>query len=209
MKTVLYLTRHGQTEWNVEQKLQGHQDSPLTELGIQHAAWLSESIRHIDLDVIYSSSSPRTLRTSEILRSDRAIDIKAEDALKEIYMGAWEGKVNRDIEQNDADAHFAFWNNPHEYEPKNGGESFHDLQKRVLPKVQEILTKHKGQTVLIVTHAAALKLIMSFFEGKSLADLWNPPFLHSTALCKVVWDGEHTLVELHGDTSHYREQGLA
>ncbi|REK71191.1 histidine phosphatase family protein [Paenibacillus paeoniae] len=205
MKTKLYLTRHGQTEWNVEQKLQGHQDSPLTEQGINHAAWLSESLRHVNLDIIYASSSPRTLKTADILRYDRAIDIVPEDDLREISMGSWEGQRNSDIESHSPDKHYDFWNNPHLYEPTNGGETYHDLQQRVLPKVQDIISRHTGKNILIVTHAAALKTIMTFFEGRELADLWTPPILHSTALCKVVCEGDRFTIELYGDTSHYKE----
>lgn len=205
MKTTLYLTRHGQTEWNIEQRLQGHRDSPLTELGLQHAAWLSESMSGISLDAIYASSSPRTLRTAQILRRDRMIDIVPEDALKEISMGSWEGRRNSDIEAHSPDDHFDFWNNPHQYEPTNGGESYHDLQRRVILKVQDIIASNEGKTILIVTHAATLKVIMAFFEGRELANLWLPPNVHSTALCKVVCEGDEKTVELYGDTSHYRE----
>jgi len=203
--TTIYLTRHGQTEWNVEKKLQGHKDSPLTELGILHAQWLASSLGHIGFDAIYSSSSGRTLKTAEILRGARSIAIIPDDDLREIHMGSWEGEVNANIEESCPEQFHEFWNNPLQYQPSNGGESFHELHNRVIPKMQRIIKENEGKTIFIVTHAATLKLMMTFFNGQPLADLWNPPIFHSTALCKVIVDGEKQTVELFGDTSHYKE----
>ncbi|WP_412973888.1 histidine phosphatase family protein [Paenibacillus sp. OAS669] len=92
MKTTLYLTRHGETEWNVEGKLQGHKDSPLTNLGKRQAKWLGASLKEIEFDAIYSSPSPRTYQTAEIIREERKIELSSCDSLKEIGLGSWEGQ---------------------------------------------------------------------------------------------------------------------
>lgn len=86
--TTVYLTRHGQTEWNVQQRMQGHQDSPLTPLGVQQAEWLGKGLREVPLDAVYASSSPRTLRTAEIILGERGIPVTACDEFKELCMGA-------------------------------------------------------------------------------------------------------------------------
>lgn len=57
--TTIFLTRHGQTEWNVQHRMQGHMDSELTALGVQQAEWLSRGMRTEQLDVIYASPSPK------------------------------------------------------------------------------------------------------------------------------------------------------
>jgi probable phosphoglycerate mutase len=67
-KTVLFLTRHGQTEWNLQKRMQGHQNSALTTLGEQQAEWLRERLEGENLGAIYSSISPRALHTAQILR---------------------------------------------------------------------------------------------------------------------------------------------
>lgn len=203
--TTLYLTRHGQTEWNVAKKLQGHKDSPLTEMGILHAQWLADSMSQISLDSIYSSSSVRAVKTTEILRGGRTISITPDDDLREINIGSWEGKDISTIESTFPDEHYAFWNTPHLYTPANNGESFYDLQKRVLPRIQRIVQTNAGKSILIVTHAATLKLIMTYFNGRPLSEVWTPPIVHSTALCKVIIEGDQFNTVLYGDTSHYRE----
>ena len=205
MKTTIYVTRHGQTQWNVEGRMQGHQDSPLTEQGISQASWLRDTLHHLDFAAIYTSSSLRARRTAEILLHQRSCDVIGSDDLREIYMGDWEGRTGQEVQQQDPAAFRTFWDDPHLYTPTNGGESYYDLQKRVLPLLNLILKEHEGKTILIVTHAGTLKVILSYFEGRSLARLWHPPFISPTALCKVIVEDQQPFIELYGDTSHYQE----
>lgn len=206
MKTTIYVTRHGETQWNVEGKMQGWHDSPLTEQGIRQAVWLRDALQHIEFEAIYSSSSPRASKTAEILRHRRTGEVICHDALREVSLGDWEGQAQREIQQKDAVAYTAFWETPHLYHPENGGESYYDVQRRVLPFLNAIVTKQEGKTLLIVTHAVVLKIILSHFEERPLAHLWQPPFIHPTALCKIVVENQHPSIELYGDTSHYRER---
>lgn len=90
--TTIYLVRHGQTEWNVLHRFQGHMDSPLTKLGIQQAEWLGEALQHDPIDLIYSSTSNRAFHTAEIIRGNRDVAVTACDEFKEINLGVWEGQ---------------------------------------------------------------------------------------------------------------------
>ncbi|MCS7461657.1 histidine phosphatase family protein [Paenibacillus doosanensis] len=207
-KTTMYLTRHGETEWNVEKRMQGHSDSPLTPLGVFQAACLGDALRTVPFDAIYSSSSKRTVATAEVIRGSRQTAIIAQDALREIRLGEWEGKTGSYIREKDPEAYRMFWNEPHLYQPANQGESFYELYDRVIPWIKEAAASHLGEQILIVTHAITLKLLMAYFEGRPLAELWSPPILEPTALCKVVIQDGKECIELHGDTSHYRELKL-
>lgn len=204
-RTTIYLTRHGETQWNVEKRMQGQQDSPLTDLGVRQATWLRDALAHIGFAAIYTSSSPRARRTAEILRHQRTLDLIERGDLREISLGPWEGRLDSEVQQNYATAFNAFWKTPHLYIPENGGESYVDLQKRVLPLITSLLEKHAGEIILIVTHTVVLKVIMSHFENRPLADLWKPPFIHPTSLCKIIVENQQPLIELHGDISHYQE----
>lgn len=204
MKTTLFLTRHGETEWNVEGKLQGHKDSPITILGKRQASWLSSSLKGIDFDAIYSSTSLRAHHTAEIVRDKRKLDIFPSDSLKEINLGSWEGQKRSDIENIFPYEHKAFWNAPHLYTPTNDGESFSQLQDRVIPKIKDIISNHRGGNVLIVTHAITLKVIMGYFREDPLEKLWTSPRIQPTSLNKVVIEETGCNIELHGDISHYQ-----
>ncbi|WP_116231557.1 histidine phosphatase family protein [Paenibacillus sp. VMFN-D1] len=200
----MYLTRHGETEWNVEGKMQGLMDSPLTILGKRQAKWLKSSLKNLKFEAIYSSPSLRTYQTAEIIRDERENQIIVCESLKEISLGSWEGHKKSDVENTFPDEYYAFWNTAHQYRPSNGGESFFQLQDRIIPAVLDIINRHKDGNVLIVTHAIVLKVIMAYFRGDSLEELWAPPIIQPTSLNKVVITDFKYNIELYGDISHYQ-----
>jgi phosphoserine phosphatase len=200
--TTIYLTRHGQTEWNVQQRMQGHQDSPLTPLGVQQAEWLNRGLNKVQIDAVYASSSERTLRTAEIIRGERTVPVIACDEFKEIRMGLWEGCESAEIELAHPEQHHHFWKDPEKFSVE-GSETFREVQERALQKLLEIVDEHEGQTVLIVTHTVVIKVLMAHFEGRAMEQLWDLPYIYPTCLCRIdITDGVPEIV-LHGDTSHY------
>jgi len=203
--TTLYLARHGETEWNVEKRLQGHKDSSLTPLGMLQAAWLSEALYNTEFTCIYTSPAGRTRKTAEIVRGKKQSPIIACDELREIRMGDWEGRTGSSVQEQSPLEYHSFWNTPHLYKPANGGESFCELYDRVVPWLDAKLSEHAGQCVLVVAHSATLKLIMGYLQGRPLAELWNPPILKPASLCKVVIEEGAVSTPLYGDVSHYRE----
>ncbi|GHO82079.1 histidine phosphatase family protein [Dictyobacter formicarum] len=202
--TTLYITRHGQTQWNAERRMQGHANSELTELGTQQATWLHDALQDIDFAAIYASPSTRAYRTAEIIRGQREQAVIACEELKEIGLGSWEGHLTSEIEQQHPAEFFAFWHAPQEYQALNGGETFPQMRERVLPKVDELINLHAGQTILLVTHAVTLKTIVSSFEGRPLARLWDPPVIHPTSLSKIVIKDGIASIELYADVSHHQ-----
>ncbi|MEK4185870.1 MULTISPECIES: histidine phosphatase family protein [Paenibacillus] len=202
--TTIFLTRHGQTEWNVQHRMQGHMDSELTALGVQQAEWLSRGMRTEQLDVIYASPSPRALRTAEIIRGERSTPLKTSEAFKEIGMGVWEGRDSNELESEYSEQHRNFWQDPEQFKVE-GSETFAEVQARALGKLQEILVDHQGETILIVTHTVVIKLLMAYFEGRALPKLWDLPYIYPTCLCRVDFTDGVPEILLHGDTSHYEE----
>lgn len=203
--TIIYLVRHGQTEWNVEHRLQGHQDSPLTELGRKQAMWLGEALERTPIDVIYSSFSPRARMTAEYIRGTREIDILESNRLMEINMGEWEGLTQDDVMNNDPEQHRHFWHDPEMFRVA-GAESFRDVLTRAVDCLHRILAEHQGRSILLVTHTVVVKLLMAYFEQRPIQAIWDPPYIHPACLSKIVCrqDGFH--IELHGDISHYKEE---
>ncbi|MEK4848489.1 histidine phosphatase family protein [Paenibacillus sp. FSL H7-0756] len=202
MTTTVYITRHGQTEWNVQKRMQGHQDSPLTPLGVQQAEWLGKAMQDVHLDAVYASSSPRALRTAEIIRGDREIPLTAYDEFKEINLGVWEGREAGELEEQYPEQHQLFWGDPALFSIK-GGETFAAVQERALGKLRELIDLHEAGTILIATHTVVVKVLMAYFEDRAMEKLWDLPYIHPTCLCRIdITDGEPEIV-LHGDTSHY------
>ena len=169
----IYLTRHGETEWNVEGRFQGRADSPLTKRGLLQARSLAQVLGPVRLDAVYVSPSERAMRTAEIVRGQRRIPIVAAPALLEIDVGAWEGLTKAQAERDYPLARRVYEEDPAAYEPPAGGESFHDVRRRVLAFWQELLQAAPGRSVLLVTHTVPAKLLLSEIEGRPLARLWQ------------------------------------
>ncbi|WP_184319424.1 histidine phosphatase family protein [Geobacillus subterraneus] len=204
MTTTLYLTRHGETKWNVEKRMQGWQDSPLTEKGRQDAKRLGKRLEAVELTAIYASTSGRALETAELVCGARLVPLYQDEQLREMHLGDWEGKTHDEIRQMDPVLFDHFWNAPHLYAPRCG-ERFFDVQQRALAAVRRIIARHEGETVLVVTHGVVLKTLIAAFKGVPLNELWAPPYVHGASVTVVEASGDVFHVIVEGDVSHIGE----
>lgn len=202
--TDLYLIRHGQTKWNLENRIQGNLDSPLTELGLRQAGWLSDAYKSLPIDIIYTSTLDRAYNTAKIFRGDREIDIIRLDELKEINFGEWEGRKFMEIKEEDPEFFAAFRDTPETFRPI-GGETFLDAKDRVVCAVEDILAKNKGKKIAIVIHGAVLKLLMGHFLNHTINQVWDEPIIQPTSVSHICFNEEGHEILKFGDTSHYKE----
>lgn len=198
----IYLTRHGETEWNIESRLQGTYDSRLTEKGVQDIKKLSKRLIDIEIDTIYSSTSQRAIDTAHILQGQRKIEIVKSPRLKEMNVGDWQGQVWEKIKDENPREYAQYWNTPHLYTSNQGGEDFYQVQHRAISLINTLVEIHKGQTILLVSHGVILKTIFTYFQKKSMKQLWKQPVLAGGSLSKMeILDNELTISFL-GDTTH-------
>lgn len=202
----LLITRHGETQWNLVRRMQGHLDSPLTDLGQQQAQWLAERLKHDHIDHIYSSPLGRAYKTAEVLKGDRAICINKDERLAEIDLGNWQGQYMDDIIRMDEKNYDRFWNQPDLYS-NEAGESFLDVMRRIVSFYEDVCQNHTDETILIVAHAGVLKSLICylFYDGK-VKELWKHHKLHPTSLTILNIDEHKIDVEMMADTTHYRFQ---
>jgi broad specificity phosphatase PhoE len=182
--TRIHIVRHGETEWNVKGKWQGHKDSPLTQLGKTQAHKVKSSITE-QIDVAYSSPSNRTIETAQIILNGTNQPIKTIPELKEINLGVWEGKQKKEVETKYPTEYKTFWSCPSKFS-LDQAETFEDLQERAIKAVLKILKIEDGKTVLLVSHHTPIKVILSYFENRPIDKIWDPPF---------VGNGSHSIVE--------------
>lgn len=202
--TTLYLTRHGETIWNTEKRMQGWNDSPLTELGVKQAEWLGERLQKEEIDIIYSSPSGRAFKTAEIVKGTKNVQIIPRDNLREINMGDLEGKSQEYLVREYESEIYNFWNAPSLYVPNNG-ETFKEVQDRVVEEIMNIVNENKGKTILVVTHTVVLKCFMAYVNNKPIDKIWDPPYTHQTSLTKIEIEDRHMKVIMHADISHHKE----
>lgn len=198
----IFLTRHGQTVWNTEGRLQGWGDSPLTQKGIEDAKLLGKKLANLDIDIIFSSPSKRAVDTSRLIIGERDIEIITLDELMEINLGNWQGKTVDELQKEYEVEYYNFWNAPHLYVPTNGGESFQDVQKRSIVVIEKIIQEKAYNNVLIVSHAVTLKNIINYYTIKNMDKLWEQPLLEGTSLSLIEVKEGKAHVPFQGDISH-------
>ncbi len=197
----IYITRHGETEWNEAGKMQGWKNSNLTEKGIANAISLGKSLKHIDFDCVYCSPLERALETAKHILGDKNTEIIINEDLKEMGFGIWEGLGREEIESSYAEEYNNFWNRPHLYTGVQG-ESYQELIDRVKRAMETIVAEAKGENILVVAHAAVIKAIFTIVKQHSLEEFWKPPYMHGTCLSIIEVDNGGFSFTLEADISH-------
>lgn len=204
MSAHLYLTRHGETVWNTKNLMQGWKDSPLTDNGVRQAMLLASRLSDVTLDAIYSSTSERAIKTAEIIRGERPIEVIKLSSLRELSFGIWEGKTFDENEKATPEQWLTFWEKPHLFSSETV-EPFKQVQERMVKTIEMIIKTHPSENICIVTHSIALKLLMNYFEKRPLEKLWSTPAIPSTSLSLVKINKGITDILLKYDTSHLQD----
>ncbi len=202
--TTIFFTRHGETEWNTQRRMQGWLDSPLTEKGKLQAVYLGERMKAISLATIYSSDAPRATTTADLIRGGRNIPIVPLKELREMCLGEWEGCFVSELFERESVNCQNFFYYPHKFIPPKGAESFEAVQQRAVKALKELVQKHEGQSILIVAHGMLMRIVAAYLRKKSIEDVWSD-FYKPTALSLVIADGESFEIKYWNDTSHYKE----
>ncbi|MGD6830941.1 histidine phosphatase family protein [Sutcliffiella halmapala] len=200
----LYITRHGETLWNTEKKLQGWKDSELTENGKRNARLLGERLKNIDFAEVYSSPSQRTLATAELILGEKQIAILQDENLREINMGDWEGQTHDYLKEAYPQAYQAFWNTPHLYKNETG-ENFEQLKGRVARFLDRLQKEQTDGNVLIVTHTVFIKALLLHMKKLQLENFWEGAYIHDTCLTVIELSDNQINILLEGDVSHRGE----
>ena len=152
---MIYIIRHGQTDWNVEGRYAGRIDIPLNGKGIEQANIIKKKLKYIKFDKVFSSPLIRAYETAKIICDN---DIIKDDRLIERSNGDLEGKLKTEIE-DDID-----FNNPDEN--KYNIESIIEFRKRIKSFFDELTRSYKNKNILIITHAGVGIYARCYFEGE-------------------------------------------
>jgi probable phosphoglycerate mutase len=201
--TRVYLVRHGATQLSAEDRFAGSTDVPLSEEGRAQAAALGRRLDAESMAAIYASPMSRTRETAAIIgETCGRVPILAE-GLREISHGHWEGHTRQDVEERHPDEYAAWEADPFTFAPR-GGESGVAVLARALPALRHILDAHVGQHVLVVSHKATVRLLLSSllgFDPRGYRDR-----LDQAPACLNVLDFRDPVrarLILFNDTSHY------
>ncbi|MGL5648382.1 MAG: histidine phosphatase family protein [Clostridium sp.] len=198
----IYLTRHGQTEWNLEKRLQGRGNSPLTKFGVERAEELSKRIEGMELDKIYTSPIERAYKTAEIIKGKKEVEFLEEEALMEMSFGDFEGQKIDDLAKmdNDFDMSLIMTGNTEIKAPN--GETLEEVRSRVKNIMDKIIKEDDGKNILIVTHGITLKALMHYFKDEEA----NTEVMGQATLTKIIIDANGVNIEFKNDGSHFTKE---
>jgi phosphoserine phosphatase len=167
MHTTLYLIRHAATPANLLQpaRLQGSRANPdLAPVGLRQAAATRDFLAVRPVDFIYSSPLRRSLRTAEIIAEPHGITPVTVEALTECDVGDWEGRSWEEIQATDPE-HYARYHADPSLNGYRGGENFRQVHDRAARAIDEIVDRHDGATVVVVSHHIVNRIYLAGVLG--------------------------------------------
>ncbi|MGI6096159.1 MAG: histidine phosphatase family protein [Lachnospiraceae bacterium] len=196
----LYVMRHGETTWNTQWRLQGSSDTHLNENGREMAAKTGKGLKDIRFDLCFTSPLHRARETAELVLGDPKIPIIADERLREISFGEWEGKSTKGPNSPiPRDMLYCFFHKPEDYIPPKGGESLESLCHRTGMFLEEVISnpENRDKNILITSHGCAARGVMQKVYGNTgLADFWHGTTPPNCSMCVVeVNNGSMQLLE--------------
>ena len=169
MKTTRFcLVRHGETDWNVERRIQGRADIPLNALGRAQAAATANGLAGFAFAAVYSSDLERAWMTAEIAARRLGLALAAEPGLRERHYGVFQGLTTAEAAERFPAAHARYLARDRHYDFE-AGESLTRLAVRVTATVEALAERHPGQSVLLVSHGGVLDVCYRRATGRDLS----------------------------------------
>lgn len=165
--TRICFMRHGETDWNVERRIQGQTDVPLNETGVRQALTMAFNAAHYTFSAIYSSDLSRARETARMLAERDGLEVRLTPLLRERHHGIFEGYTGAECKARHPEAHARYIARDPDYDFETG-ESLLGVARRVEQAVHELTRQHPGQTIAAVTHAGPLDILYRKATGRPL-----------------------------------------
>ena len=199
-RTTLILVRHGETEWNLAGRIQGHSDSRLTARGAEQGRRAAERLAGLDISTVYASDLGRARETGEIIAAPHGLAVKTVQALRERCYGAFEGRTAEEIRGETPDV-FERWLGDRQGLAPPEGETQHELSERVMGALGEIAGAHPGETVVVATHGGPIKSAV-FAVLEIPIESWDRAWVSNGSVTILKGDQGELKVACFNDTSH-------
>jgi probable phosphoglycerate mutase len=207
--TRVFLVRHGATVLTAEDRFAGATNVQLSDEGRRQAGRLAVRLSTEKISVVYASPLDRTVETASIIAAPHKLEIHKRDGLKEISHGHWEEMTRKEVDAKYPEEALEWDKDPYTFAP-SGGESGLAVTARALPALIEIVRAHPGGTILVVSHKATIRLLISSLLGFDPRRFRDNLDQSPCALNIVDFkDITRARLTLFNDTSHYAEEGQA
>ncbi len=204
--TRVYLIRHGATNLTEEDRFSGGTEVDLSDVGRWQAACLAHRLADDKISAIYCSPMRRTVETASIIGQSYSLKPVLREELREIHHGRWETMSRSEVMAAYPEEYASWQEDPFTYAPV-GGESGVMVMARALPAIREIVVRHAGQTVAVVSHKATIRLILCSLLGIDARGYRDR--LDQSPACLNILDFKDPVrarLMLFNDVSHYVDQ---
>lgn len=209
MNTRIFLIRHGATTLTAEDRFAGATNVQLSDEGRQQVQRLAERLSGDTITAVYASPLDRTVETASILAAPHQLPVQKREGLREISHGHWEQLTRKEVESKFPEEAAAWEEDPFTFAPLDG-ESGLAVTARALPELVEIVRSNQGGNVLVVSHKATIRLLLSSLLGFDPRRYRDNLDQSPAALNIVDFKGlVRARLSLFNDTSHYHLSGLA
>lgn len=198
----LYLVRHGESLGNKKRLVTGHDDQPLTPLGIQQAENLAKKLKEVHFDAIFSSDLLRARRTAEIVGVRHGVEIITSKSLRERTLGRFDGMLREDYEKEVGhllkQAKEMSSEEQWSFKVDKDSENQAELNLRFVNQLREIAASYPGKTVLVVTHGGCIRNFLIHAGYLAYDELPNGA-IQTGGYVKVLYDeGDFRVQEVEG-----------
>lgn len=202
MKTTLILVRHGQTVWNHENRFRGRTDLSLDEVGKAQAEVTARHIAaHWSPDAIYCSPLLRARQTAERIAVPLGLHERPHLGFLDIDYGAWAGLTPDEVRAQQWDQALDRWYAHPQDAPIPGGESLKTVQLRAMGALHEVVARHAGGTIAIVSHTVVNRVLLVGILDLSLDYFWRLR-QDVCAINRLIFDGRYYTLVTMNDTCH-------
>ena len=200
-ETRICFVRHGETDWNIEQRMQGHIDLALNATGEAQAEAVGRCFQGMQASALYCSDLLRARQTAQPIADALRMPMLLLPSLRERHFGRCEGMTFAEIAAHNPEDARAIESRDPDYAAPGGGESRRQHQSRILACVERLVDAHPAQTIVAVTHGGVLDVIYRRARGLPDDAPRDYPILNA-GINWVVIDGEEWTIERWGDAAH-------
>jgi broad specificity phosphatase PhoE len=200
--TFIYLVRHGQTAWNKEEIFRGRTDVPLNETGLRQSELAGQYFKGMEIHAIYSSPLSRAWQTAQKIAQFHNLQVDPLKGILDMSFGDWEGHAHQEIRKIDGEIYRQWVESPHLVRLP-GGESLDDVRGRAMAALEEVIRKHRDQTIVLVSHRVVCKVLICAILGLDNSHFWQIA-QDTTAINLVQYKNGKYILSLMNETCHLK-----
>lgn len=204
--TRFYIVRHGETEWNAANRIQGHTDIELTEKGIEQARQAAERLRRERIDLVYSSDLKRASVTGEAIAAVHGLDVMTTPLLREAYLGHWQGLTIQEAAEKYPEEHAEYIKDSIANRPP-GAEKLEEVIVRCKMFLDQMTAEYPDGHIAVGAHGGSVRGLVAAAFGFG-PEIYRRIRMDNGSLTIIEIKNENPLLICLNDTCYLRSDGL-